>query len=248
LADCQETIASLQSTLAVSESALKQETTKSEIHKTSSEARERDLILQVEELTRKWAGVSQQIGDWQRKLEDYHQVCEKTVKFQQQIESLASEKNRLETEAEELQFRLKELEKEHQETINQSLQTMPVVHDKELLKIPEKNEELSVGTQREIRRLSGLYNQLKEQFAEKSSVLDAARKELFCVQEELHALQREELENCIYGDDLVSKEMVRLLAAADEERSCLEENYRHEIEQLYELVGAFVSGKQTAGV
>jgi hypothetical protein len=57
-----------------------------------------------------------------------------------------------------------------------------------------------------LRQTQGLYKQLREQFYEKSTVLDEARRELFRVYDQLEAKQREDLErNQFEYDELQSK-------------------------------------------
>jgi len=94
-----------------------------------------------------------------------------------------------------------------------------------------------VGSQ-ELSRVSGLYQQLREQFAEKSNTLAEVRQQLFRTQEQLSALQRQ------HEDELLAKDLenqayiAHLLESADEEMALLEQKDQ-EIAQLHAVIDAF---------
>lgn len=276
LESSQETIARVQAALEISQNELEAERAKVRTQQTSAEARERDLTIQVEELTRKWSNISQQVGDWQRKLEDYQQVCDKASKLQGRVDLLNNEKQQLAEELQGIRASLAELEKEHaaalsaaQESAAAALEAaqesaaaaLSAAQESAAAAIEAAREAAAAAAvkaslaeeglasqragdlseaNRENRRLHGLYNQLKEQFADKSAVLDATRKELFLVQEQLDALKRESQEFQVYGDDETVKGLCRLLAAAAEEQRSLEQAYGSEIESLHGLISEFM--------
>lgn len=65
---------------------------------------------------------------------------------------------------------------------------------KESLLVEQIEKVQNATPDREMRKLEGLYKQLKEQFSEKSSLLDSTRQELFTSSEELAKLKREHFE------------------------------------------------------
>ncbi|WP_154017822.1 hypothetical protein [Candidatus Protochlamydia phocaeensis] len=107
---------------------------------------------------------------------------------------------------------------------------------------PEDVQAQAVNT----RRLEGMYNQLKEQFGEKSQTLDETRKELFKAQEQLLALQKEweELEFFATSDSelLWQKELNRLSC----EHETIRKEYEEELEGLQSLVEALLQKKTSA--
>lgn len=90
------------------------------------------------------------------------------------------------------------------------------------------------------RRIEAMYLQLKEQFEEKSAILDQARRELFYAQEQLQSLQREEEEKALElteTESLLQKELSHLIKEAEESSR----QHNQEIELLSNLVeGLFV--------
>jgi chromosome segregation ATPase len=97
---------------------------------------------------------------------------------------------------------------------------------------------------REIQRIDGLYRQLRDQFNEKSSVLDATRRELFRAKEELAALRKEMEESKLYEEYEVNHHLSRLLASVEQELAGAESRYQCEIEQLHEVIESLIHQPQ----
>lgn len=106
---------------------------------------------------------------------------------------------------------------------------------KDVESLLEQERRIVEHSNREIRRLNGVYQQLRDQFDEKSRLLDDSRKELFLAQEELtlaHLIQRErELDR---NAETIALE--RHLTGMEHEVLELVEDRDQEIEQLSELV------------
>lgn len=88
---------------------------------------------------------------------------------------------------------------------------------------------------RELRRINGLYQQLRLQFEEKSNVLDAARRELFATQERLTREQLDQRERQYEGTEY-EKELQRCLEQLEDEQRELNQAHQREVEQLQELI------------
>jgi chromosome segregation ATPase len=98
----------------------------------------------------------------------------------------------------------------------------------------------TVVSDRELRRIQGLYKQLREQFAEKSSTLDVTRKQLFLSEEKLAALQKEMEESRLYDEYEVDTHLSSLLTSAEKELVGTEHRYESEIQQLHEVIDRLI--------
>lgn len=94
---------------------------------------------------------------------------------------------------------------------------------------------------RESRRFEGLYRQLREQFAEKSSVLDETRHELFYTQEMLAVMQRESDESQKFGNNCEEERLYAMLVSLEQEMILLERNSLGEIAALEGLVSSLTA-------
>jgi hypothetical protein len=90
----------------------------------------------------------------------------------------------------------------------------------------------------EMRRLEGFYRQLREQFEEKSQLLDSTRKELFHTKEKLSAAEKENLEKEITSPQISIEEHTRHLAQMEEELKNELELSHQEIKRLYALINS----------
>lgn len=99
-------------------------------------------------------------------------------------------------------------------------------------------QELSETTKndKELRRVEGLYIQLKEQFAEKSEVLTSTRRALFITQEKLLVLQKDREEEKIDDDKESTESLRRLIAAAESELALVEHQHVLEVNRLHEVI------------
>lgn len=93
----------------------------------------------------------------------------------------------------------------------------------------------------ELRRLEGFYRQLREQFEDKSNVLDETRKELFHTQEKLKAAELENSERELSVPQIPLEEHIKHLAAVEDELKQELEHSHQEIKRLYQLVDSIVT-------
>lgn len=109
----------------------------------------------------------------------------------------------------------------------------------------EQERRLVQHTNREIRRLNGVYQQLQDQFTEKSKTLDEARRELFNAQEELAVCQLRCAENEFehYEEELELEKRLVGVEGEGEARNKLRES-ELEIESLQELITSLVQVKK----
>ena len=172
-------------------------------------------------LERELAFKCQDLADWQAKAQELreqltqqtHQYAIQQALYQEmrdQSDALLNEKRMLEGSLHCLQTELEEL---------QRLQQTPKTKDTQ-----------------DYRRLEGLYNQLRDQFEEKSSLLDETRRQLFHANEELSAMKLSEQETA-YQEPLVPlTEVENCLKLAEERFKKEQEDDRKEIAELQSLV------------
>ncbi len=101
----------------------------------------------------------------------------------------------------------------------------------------EKAQDTNTKPDRQLRKLEGLYKQLKEQFADKSNLLDSTRQELFAAHEELTRFQKDFAEKELDGkqlDYLTSIE--KQLQTTHEELILAEKRHIDEIDALQALI------------
>lgn len=111
----------------------------------------------------------------------------------------------------------------------------------QLKQVPLDQAEISknpaaIVDDREVRRIEGLYQQLRQQFKEKSEVLSATRRELFATQEMLLVLQMDREEEKIDDDKETNESLRRLIAAAESELALAEHQHVLEINRLHEVI------------
>lgn len=105
---------------------------------------------------------------------------------------------------------------------------------------------LEISKVKEIRRLEGLYNQLRQQFAEKTEVLAITRRELFSTQEKLASLQKEVEESRICGSGEVDISLQKLLQEAESELESAEAEHAAEIARLHEVIDSLMACEKRA--
>lgn len=88
---------------------------------------------------------------------------------------------------------------------------------------------------RELRRVDGLYRQLRQQFEDKSNLLDETRRELFLTQEKLTRELMDHKERQYDGTEY-ERELQRCLEQFENEQRELIDSHRREVEQLQELI------------
>lgn len=153
-------------------------------------------------------------------------------KFQEEIRDL---KSHAETSLDEYQNQIMQ-----QKKVIDLLETEKSALTEQLLKQAEESPKTI--NDREVRRLEGLYNQLRDQFEEKSTMLDIARKELFQSQEKLMEVQLEMKELKLTSECEMDVQMKKILSDAEKEiasKKLLEK----EIDQLQEVISALMSNR-----
>lgn len=103
------------------------------------------------------------------------------------------------------------------------------------------SEEEERKRNRELRRLEGLYLQMREQFNEKSSVLDSTRRELFLMQEKFLSIQKEHEEKEIFGESECEQSLYNIISITDVELKHQIVELNHEISQLHSLVDVLMN-------
>lgn len=181
-----------------------------------------DAYSRIEEFTN-------QTQQWRDLQEEYHSAKQKIVDFQaleieneELLQKLTHQKEtvvQLSAEKEALLEQMQQLEMRQQE-------------EKDLF----QEEKEPVIDHREVRRIEGLYQQLRQQFAEKSLVLSTTRRELFTTQEKLLALQKDREEAEIDSESETIESLHRLIAAAESELALTEHQHAIEINRLHEVI------------
>jgi len=166
---------------------------------------------------------------------DLQQILQKNHTMTAEIIEKDSQSRQAEAELRELKERNAELEKSYQR-IEQRLQQTKEKIERE--KEQRASLPYAVGNHRQ---MEAMFLQLKEQFNEKCRVLDAARRELFKVQEQLLKRQKEEEEERVYGlsPEEKSLQMNYLRVAREYERT--EQRDCTEIDELNELITSLFS-------
>lgn len=96
------------------------------------------------------------------------------------------------------------------------------------------------------RKYEGLYKQLRDQFQEKSTVLDKTRQELFLVKEEVMRIEKDHDEEKMYGVSECEAAWMREFEKLNEELDRVEKGAQEEIQSLEQLVGDLLKmGLQT---
>lgn len=130
----------------------------------------------------------------------------------------------------------------NQEKLTQEIEGLQREYEKLKNAQEEQRQQPAEGIveMRELRRIEGLYQQLRTQFEEKNEVLNATRKELFVTQEKLLAAQKDLEEAPLKNDNATVKSLRQQLVDAEEERIALENQYTSEVQQLHELVDSLM--------
>jgi epidermal growth factor receptor substrate 15 len=218
-------------------------------------------LKQADEITRKNENKIQELQ------EDYQAIKDQLIGKEQELAFISEQKKQIERAFEEQETekarqnqdreeQLNQMIGQHQEQLNHLVTYSQVLEQQKGQLEQELNQLKSEldGTQKQLekalknenklpyvsssnRKIEGLYAQLKDQFYEKSSVLDATRRELFQVQEQLlklqkdseekHAFEISEYEMCLHHD-------LNTLAM---ETELTQKDYQEELNALHKLVG-----------
>lgn len=96
---------------------------------------------------------------------------------------------------------------------------------------PSQIEEQLLEVMREKKRMEGLYKQMREQFEEKSLLLEQVRKQLFYVEEEVTGLKMQQQER----EESLEQQSIPLIGQALAEIGKLQEKEVHYLEEIQEL-------------
>jgi len=197
--------------------------------KTEFDAKTLFLKRQLDESAQQWV---LQLQATQRKSEELLLELEA---IQSKYQAAVAHEADLQEQILEMSIRTKELA-----TVHNSLEAMQNKYNQTQVSLHELEQQLAENrqsgheaSQHEVRRLEGLYKQLREQFVNKSATLDATRKELFVTQENLLALKKDMEELQLYEAYESDKHLVQVLGSLENE---LEREPKNEASQLHELI------------
>lgn len=183
----------------------------------------------------------QQVAQLEKLREEHHEALQQLARFS-------------ESEKENQQHHLANLDlhneaiallRKEKEALSEQLQQLQQLQVKQEVPAgvaaePVANVEV-VTDSKEVRRIEGLYQQLRQQFAEKSETLSATRRELFATQEKLLALQKEHEEAAIDSGNETIESLQRVIAAAESELALLEHQHTVEINRLHEVIDSLMA-------
>ncbi len=160
---------------------------------------------------------------------------------QQTKQQLWHVQNALQIEQEKYQEAEKQIQQQAQD--KQNLEQLLQQAQQELEKAQssveietEEKRELLPYAEGNTRRIESMYIQLKEQFQEKSAVLDATRRELFHAHEELLKYQKEQEEETIFGQTELEEYLQSDLLQLEQQYEQMQRHYQQEVEELNQIV------------
>ncbi|MBN9377833.1 MAG: hypothetical protein BGO14_04145 [Chlamydiales bacterium 38-26] len=183
-----------------------------------------------------------QIADHENKqMHDQHVKNE----WIEKIDLLINEKEKLELRLHQLSLEVERLpvmneeknkaEKAFQEISAELQQTQQILN--QVLEDQQKTKALSSSEESSLRRRAeGMYLQLREQFNEKSAVLDETRRQLFHTQEALLQLQNTLREQEQFSTHPAVHELIQHILKMQKSYSLLKKQYESEIGDLHEIV------------
>ena len=190
-----------------------------EEYKITSEGKVKMFSAQIEDLSFKWSQATQQIAQWQHQLSE---LQNKLNAQQAEIQSMTQEKSSILQSLEEKKGLILTLEEKNAEL--QVLQAVPS----------------SVNDERNAARAEAKYAQLRQQFEEKSSVLDATRRELFLTQEELLRLQKEMDEMHVFEINETEAKLQDFLISMEKDLSHKEMEHQDEVQALHDVISSLI--------
>lgn len=200
-----------------------------------------ELAGKVQEAELTHQSMIQELNDHIENMDMEKNLLEKTLaRLQTEYEALQEQELRYKNEIEQLQINLQSKGQEAAERIK-------ILENQLMDKIDQSGQLKSKGLEADLKRIAitpaetelraaTLYQQLREQFAEKSSVLDETRKELFRANEQILFYQKMEEEKDYHWSDfeeMLYKNCQDLIL----KNASMEDKYLHEIELLEELIG-----------
>lgn len=181
-----------------------------------------------------------------------HEILHKKLHHEMidHIDILKREKELLETTIHKLQKETEQLHSDNQEKIRLENTLYTTVQELELLrqqsqeliqkKIENSSPKIQDNTVNEEnvlrRRAEGMYFQLKEQFNEKSSILDETRRQLFRTQESLLQMQRTVREQEQFTLPQQEHRLIKHILRMQHQFDSREKIYSNEIENLQDLI------------
>lgn len=184
----------------------------------------RDLQQQIEQSAREKSGLEVSLSRLQQELDSFHTQLNQKSEI---IEGHQNKIHKLTGQLDSLVDKLKNLENEKEKL------------EKEL-EGGDEDSETALPDIKAFSRLQGMHRQLKEQFQEKSEILDQTRRELFQTEEKLLKVERLFLDSNRYGFHEMVQPLEKHLDELNQLCSCQEE----EIKNLEEIIESFSSEAQ----
>ncbi len=173
----------------------------------------------------------------QQLLQELHQAKEQPSKHQEviqiedsRVEQLSNDLAAKNALLESLQTEISILKQEKQ-LLEGSLTTLSTQCEEEPVDLQE------------VTRLQGLNKQIREQFNEKSKVLDQTRQELFKTQEQLSVFEKEMAEERLNREQEIANAVHSVLDNSEKEIAKVESVYKEEIEALQSIIDNLVASK-----
>lgn len=185
--------------------------------------------------------------------------------LEEELQKISKEKESLSHTAKEIENVKEELKKSCEEKallLIQKTEQITILQE-ELQKISkekdlevQKNEPNSIVNEeeerkrfRELRRIEGLYQQIREQFNEKSNVLGITRRELFETQEKVFSLQKKIEEMEFFGENETEQSLYRIISLTEAELKKHITEFNEEKALLHQLVDVLIKESITkAGI
>lgn len=210
----------------------------SAIHEELSEKSQEEQILQqavqyelnehIETLSREKDLLESMLKKLQDELEEVR-LCEKNL-LQWKDEALAKEDL-----IQALQKQLKDSE-EQRLSLSEEIKNFPAPVEPCGLSLSLSNEPDFENEQIARRRSEAMYLQLREQFLEKSALLDKTRRELFHAQEQILKHQKEMEEEHTYGQGKTEEALLNHINCLSKDLEEMRLQYEREIDHLHTLV------------
>lgn len=206
------------------------------------------LTAEKEALLREKASHQKQIGDLEALVEDFENTKEALKASNHSIREKDLEIATLSQKLEQLELSIPDNEAIKQVIVREMTDHIESIErEKNLLestvaRLQGELEEWQASSETVInpsehRRLQGMYNQLREQFEEKTSLLNDTRKQLFHAEENAQLLSKQLNEYHLTGEGIpqLTNEIAHLLAQQEEART--------EITRLEELISSLITRK-----
>lgn len=157
--------------------------------------------------------------------------------MEQEKDLLRGKLGEKENQAEEATKQIQELQAIHtqMEEVLRKTQSDLAIAEQKLEDFQQKREKLPYA-EGNTRQIEAMYIQLKGQFQDKCNVLDATRRDLFHLNEELLRRKKEDEEERLYGMPAVEKSLQKDLVRLGHQFDQMQHRYQEETEALTSLV------------